>query len=290
MVAASRLVGVRKDLLADPEDASGAFKHGGVVELTKRAGAIRDAIDTFQLGELPATYFQVLGEAKANFAEQVRQSEIGLSGALPGKQVRATELVQSQGVTQGLDESVFEDIEDIYLEKLVTKIFHQGLSFASSFNDFDLAYIFANNEEKIAAFKEARKNKSKLFDELAYTFRFRGKGIRGLIARVRIGQAALNIIDLAVKNPLVLDILEREGYNIAKVWEEAIRGFNIHDPEKLKDPETAEFAKQRQQSREVGRGFAQEQAQLSAEPGVAQGRESLGPSEVEPGNNGEALQ
>jgi len=281
----SNMTVYKPDMMLDPEEAAGGFTYDSNIAINSSANPA-DVVSTIRLGELPQTMFNVYNILDQSFAENLSTNSTALSGALPGKQVRATEVAAAQGTVGALEESVLMDVDDILIEGMILKIFRQGLNLAKSFNDLDLAFIFGQDEERIEQFKELRKSKSKLFEELGYTFRFKGNGLRGIANSARNGQMTMNLLTSALGNPMLIEILERRDWDLSKMLESGVKGMGI-DPDTLKDPKVGELARERQNYREMGRGIADQNGQ----GGQQQQQGAVQPTQretgdTEPGNNG----
>jgi hypothetical protein len=271
---------LRVDALAKPEQVSGGIEPGMTLLVNRSLGAGEKPMETVTTGKVDPYAFQVYGELGRSGTQNMGTNEMNLTGAMSSKQVRATELVQSQNTVQGLFEAIASDIEDLYLEQLILNIFHECLQYAAKLDDEDLLYVFFGNEERAAQFQEL--TPKQIFEELANNFRFKGKGIRGINASAKVGQMLINLISMAVQNPMVGDQLEREGYSIPKILGRVIQGMGI-DVEEFKSLEVAEFSKMRQLIREQAL-MQQEMAQ--GQPQEAQGGQA-GPMDMAEGSEGQ---
>lgn len=291
MKVGSNVTLFKPDLLLDPEAGADGFSYNDNIAVMADAN-LNEIFKTVQIGELNQTMFNVYNILSETFAENVSKNSTALSGAFTGKQVRATEAAQAGNTVAALDESLLIDIDDIMMEGAACKIFRQGLNLASFFNDQDLLYIFANQDkaleaERIEKFKELRKNKKKLFEELGYTFRFRGRGLRGITNRARMGQMTMNLLSSVLGNPMMIEILERNDWDMAAMLDHGVKGMGV-DPKELKNKKVGEMARERQNYRELGRGIADAQGgqQQQADPG-AQNPTQATTGDTMPGNTGE---
>lgn len=252
--AASNMTYYKPDFMLDPEEAADGFSYDSNIAIMPDADP-NSVLGTLRLGDLPPTMFNVHRILSENFAENVSKNSTALSGAATNGATTATESAQAGQTVAALDESILMDVDDVFIEKLIMKIFHQGLNLAKFFNDIDLAYIFSSDEKKIEAFKDLRKSKKKLFEELGYSFRFRGRGLRGISNQARVGQMTMNLLTSVLGNPTLIEILERMDWDLSKMLSMGVKGMGI-DPETLKDAKVGELARERQNFRELGRGVA----------------------------------
>lgn len=290
MKAASNITLYKPDFMEDPEVAAGGFNYDSNIAILPDTDP-KTVLTTASLGQLPPEMFSIYNILSESFAENVAKNSTALSGAFTGKQVRATEVAQAGAAVATMDESILMDVDDVLIEGVITKVFRQGLSLAKFFNDFDLAYIFANNdkakqEERIEAFKKLRKNKNKLFEELAYTFQFRGRGLRGISNQARVAQMTMNLLTSVLGNPMLIEILERNDWDLAEMLATGVKGMGV-DPKTLKNKKVGEMARERQNFREMGRGLADANGQGQQ----AQSRGTVAPTQrvtedVSVGNDG----
>ena len=268
--------------MAKKEQASGGIRYGQTLLQNNQLAPGEKLMETVSTGQVPQGLLAILGIVKAAGSENMRLNEVALSGTLPTKQVRATELVAADQTIQGLFESMVADIEDIYIEQYGKKVFNIMLQNAKLLSDADLDYIFYSNPEKIRAFKEL--SAKEIFDRYSHSFRFRGKGIRSMAQNSRVAQSIANTFSLAAANPIVLDALERQGLDLMKMLEKVLRAQGI-DVEEFIDQQTAEFAQQRQLVREEA--LAQQElqgGQTAQQPGAQNPASGGPPSETEPGS------
>lgn len=233
--------------LADKSQASGGIKYGATLLQNAQLLPGEKLLDTVSTGVVPQGLLQVLGIIKSAGAENLRLNEIALSGNLPGKQVRSTEIVQAQSTIQGLFESICSDLEDDYVSKYAKKAFLLVLQYADLLSDHDLEYIFYGRKDRIEAFQAL--SAKKRYDELANSFRFRGKGLRGIAHNARQAQMLQNIFSMVAANPIILDVFERRGFDPVALFEDILKGMQL-DIEKYLSPDAAVFANVRQLIRE----------------------------------------
>lgn len=258
MKAGINMTAYKPDMFVDPEEAAGGFTYDSNVALMPDANP-SDAIQSIPLGNLPPTMFNVYGILDSAFAENVSKNGPALSGALPGKQVKATEAAIANNTVAALDESILADVEDIGLEVFIRKSFELCLQFAEYFSDEDLDYIFADDIDgragKKEAFKKLARNKAKLFSEFGCTFRFRGTGLRSIVNQNQKAQQMMNLYLSLLGNPASAEDLKMAGVSSVKILESALKAFGS-DPEELKDSKVAENMRELMAFREIGRGIA----------------------------------
>lgn len=242
--------------LADPRQAAGGIKYGMTLLQNNQLAPGEKLLDTVTTGQVPQGLLSVLDRVHSAGAENMRLNEISLTGQLQSKQTRATEIVASGQTIQGLFEAIVGDLEDVYIEKYARKTFLMMLQHAKFLSDKDFQYIFYANDTRIQAFKEALKKPRALFDELANTFEFKGKGVRSLAANAHQAQAIVQLFGFITSNPVILQVFERRGLDVSMMLDDVMKGFHL-DMQRYYNPKTADFAKARQ--------LIQEQALAQAE-------------------------
>jgi len=268
--------------LAEPEQVSDGVREGSTLLQNSNLPPGTSVLETANTGKVPNGLLPILQIVRSAGAENMRLNEVAISGNLPTKQVRATELVASNQTIQGLFESIVQDVEDVYMERYAKKIFNMMLQHSKMLTEEDLSYIFYGNEQRIDTFKGL--SSAEIKKRYGHSFRFRGKGIRTIAANARQGQALIQVFTAAASNPLVLDSFERSGLPPAVLFEKFLRSNNI-DVEELRDPKAAEFAQARQLVREQALAQAEIQGQGQQQaPGTVQPANGPSESETEPGN------
>lgn len=217
--------------LEDPKQVSGGINYNQTILQNNSLAPGEKLIETIKLGSVPQGGFSVLSILSQDLAENVMSNEMNLTGGLASKQVRATEAVQSQQVVQSLADSINFDIDDLLIEALIRQIFCMGLQYSKYLSDDDLMYVFFGDETRAGAFKEATKSPKRIFDELAYAFKFKGRGIKAQVTNARNAQALTNFVSVMFSNPLMAQIMERE-YSLPMIAGNILKGYGI-DPEKI---------------------------------------------------------
>jgi hypothetical protein len=274
---------VKEHGLVDKSQISGGLKYGTTLRQNELLGPGEKLVETASTGQVPSGLLNVLQIVKSAGAENMRLNDISLSGSLPGKQVKATEIASSGQTIQGLFESIVSDLEDIYLEAYLTKSFLMMLQYANLLSDNDLLFVFYGMQDRADKFKAALKSPKKVYDELATAFRFKGKGIRSQAQSLQMSQALVNIFNMVVSNPAVAEMFQRRGLDMTRMFDDVLKGFKI-DIEKYMDPNVANFATMRQLIQEHALAqSANEQAGGQA-PQPTQGQPQLQPGQ--PGQPG----
>lgn len=234
---------IRVSALARPEQVAGGLSYGTDLLVNDSLPPGAKAVETVSTGTVPPDAMQILHQIQRSAAENMMTNEINLSGALPSKQVRATELIQAGNVITGLYESIVGDIEDTFVEPLAEQVFKEMLQYSDYLSDSDLLYIFNGDPQRIEQFKQTSAKQK--YEELAVSFRFRAKGMRSLASNARAAQAINNLFAAVASNPLLVDIIRTE-YSIPKMFKYIVRGNNLDDEELKLSEREKEFERQKQ--------------------------------------------
>lgn len=281
---------VRRDLLEDPRALDGGVKYGAPIYVNQNAMAGQKAIEPVSLGNIPSDVFAIQGVLDKEGAENMSLTEFQLSGSTGGQSAtRATALVQAQNTFEGLFEGIAMDLEDTFLENVIRGVFVNALNYAKYLPDEDLIAVFDGDLERVAQFKELARSPKRLFDAIGGCFRFRGKGIKGLMRNTRMAQSLVQLLSTVGGIPALYQAFER-GYSLEKVLGLLFRGFAIDPAEIRPSAEERALIEQRQ--------LIQEQALAAAQFAGEAGNQSAGakpapapsnPDNFEPGSGaGEA--
>lgn len=255
---------IKEEGLADPTQVSNGIKPGMTLKQNGNLAPGEQLLSSVETGRVSTGSLRVLDLVQSSAAENMNMNQMSLTGNLAQKQVRASELTASQQTVQGLFESFVADIEDMYVEKYATKVFHMMLQYKEFLTTEDLMYVFSGNMERALRFKDA--SAKECFKELGHCFRFRGRGIRTAATNQRRSQMIIQIFSVLVANPLMMDAFERRGLDATKFLEDVLKGEGL-DFRKYLNPEVADFAKQRQLIREESIAQAELQGQNTAQQG-----------------------
>lgn len=219
---------------AKPEQLSDGIKEGMTLFINDSVQDPRLALASARTGEVPADGFQMYQEIKRVVADNFKTNQIDLSGNLPSKQVRATELVQSQQSISSLHDSTAADIEETFVEPLAEECWMELLQHSQHIPDEDLEYAFEGHPlgpDALEVFKDL--SPAERFEEGAQKFRFRGKGVRELANNVKKSQALSQLFAIIGSNPLVQQEILDGGYSIGKMFGQVVKGSGI-DAEEIR--------------------------------------------------------
>lgn len=300
---------VRAAWLTDPSQVEGGIDADDTIFINELAPPNAEAIQTIKTGEVPNEVLSIYNLCGSVFAENVFQNEISLSGSLPDKAVKATEVAQAGASIQGIFESIASDFEASFLEPLIEEIWCEILQNADQVDDDLLMAAFEGHEmlmyvakqrkdldpDKLKAvlieeFKNLKKDKR--FEYAADAFKFKGKGIRSIAASAQKMQQYQGLLSIAGQNPQLLEQIQ-QGVSIPKLFKQLVKsaGLDLEEidltPEEIEQQFTIQRIKEeilQKASMEGGQGQpAPAQGNAAVSPGNAPGI----PEGMEPGNNGQ---
>jgi|TARA_Y100000310_G_scaffold220119_1_gene221589 hypothetical protein len=189
---------LRTDDLEDPRQVADGIQQGDTLTVKNTLPHNAKVLETVSEGEVPRDAMAVLEMLERQFAKSALSSELKL-GALPPKQVKATEVIelsQSQAVT--LD-AIIGDIERGLIAKTLRKCFLtiiQNMSDVASDRVIDAIGI-------TAAFKLSRMSPAERFAVFAGGCSFHVNGLSAVLAKVRDFQKLMALLQAVITNPLM---------------------------------------------------------------------------------------
>lgn len=281
---------VRRDLLEDPRALDGGFKPGKPVFVTGNALPGQKVVDPVSLGNIPADVFTIQRVLDQEGAENMSLTEFQLSGSAGGQSAtRATALVQAQNTFEGLFEGIAMDLEDTFLENVIRGVFVNALNYAKYLPDEDILAVYMGDVERATQFKALAKSPKKLFDAVGGCFRFRGKGIKGLMRNTRMAQSLVQLLSTVGGIPALYQSFER-SYSFDKILGLLFRGFAIDPAEIRPSAQEQALIEQRQLIQE--QALAQAQFMGQGQAGGAGPKPAPSPSnpeDFEPGSGAEGM-
>lgn len=266
---------LRIDELERPEQVSDGIAQGDTLLIKSTVPHNVKVLEKVVEGEIPSDAMAIFELMNREFTTAALSNELKM-GALPPKQVRATEVVelsQSQAVTT---DSIVADIE---LE-LVTKALRKAwLTILQNLDDASAATIVAAIGER-AALQLSQMSPAERFAAFAHVCQFKVFGLSALLAKVRDFQKIMALMQSISANPLLLQAFFRK-YSPDKLIAHIMRTLSIN-PEQMEADEE-EMArkpadlKQLQQFQELQKGTQGAGGQQNPDPGS--GEQSL-PAEI----------
>jgi hypothetical protein len=217
---------VRIDDMEDPSHASGGFPQGETIAVKNTLPHGQKVLEKVAEGEVPGDSMAVLEMLSREFAASALSSELKL-GALPAKQVRATEIVelsQSQAIT--LD-GIIADIEQ-NVETVLELIW---LTVLQNIDDFSGHAILSAIGPR-AAFALGSMTPEERFKTYANNpCAFKVHGLSAMLARTRDFQKFMALLQAVTTNPLLFQAFFKK-YSPDKVLNHMMKMLGIN-PERI---------------------------------------------------------
>jgi len=233
--AAHNVTWYRKSWIADKRVLSGGIRDGDQVAIDDTCPPNATPIGTVKTGEVPQEVFVMQQTLDRAFAENVISNQIDLSGSLPGKQVRATEVASASTAISDVFDSMSGDIEHDLIEPLAEEALYEIIQNIDDMDQEEVKSCFEDRQDLAEQF--LKMSPKKRFEQVAGTFKFGGKGLHGLIANQAKGQMMVNLLSTIMSNPMTQQATESQ-ISPVKIIREIAKGFGM-DIEELK-PSQAE--------------------------------------------------
>lgn len=255
----------RSDWIEDKRFLTGGIKDGDQVGIDSSAPANAVPIGVVTTGKVPQDAFIMQGNLDRAFAENVISNQIDLSGNLPGKQVRSTELVQASTAIGDIFDSLSGDIEKDLIVPLAEECLYEIIQNIDEMDEDDVKSCFEDRQDLADAFLKL--SPKQRFEQISGTLKFAGKGLHGLIANQAKAQALINLVSTITSNPVTQQAVET-SISTPKLIREIAKGLGLNIEEIEPSQEEKQAIQQRHQIQE--QALAMMQAQGSGVSGQAQ--------------------
>lgn len=232
---AHNLTWYRRSWIADKKKASGGFRYGDSVPINDDMPINGTPMGTLESGKVPQGALQVLQSiVKPAFAENVFTNQLDLSGNMPSKQVRATEVVTANEAIGDIFDSLAQDVEEELIEPFLLECFLEIMQNSKDLSEEEILAAYGPGAELLAQ-QFMKMTPQERFAEAANSFRFVAKGLRGQISSATRAQAALNLLNTLTANPITAQKIE-STISIAKLSSLIIKGMGFDMEEVTTDP------------------------------------------------------
>lgn len=244
----------------DRRQASGGLRDGSHIVIDDAFPHGADPMGVLKTGSVPQEAFEMYQSLDRVFAENVISNSIDLSGNLPGKQVRSTELVQASGAISDVFSSMASDLGDEVIEPLAEECLYEIIQHIDEMDEDEVRSCFEDRQDLAEQF--LKMTPKQRFEQVAGMFRFRGKDFSSIIANQAKAQAMINLLSTLNANPQTQQIVETD-LSVAKLVKQIVKGLGLDMEELAPSPEEQDMIKQKQLIREQ----ALAQAQLESQQG-----------------------
>lgn len=228
---------IRLEDLEDPSQVGGGVPQGATLAVKPTLPVGGKVIERVIEGDVPQDAFAIFGALNQEFAQAVLTNEIKM-GAIPKKEVRATEVIeasQSQAIT--LD-GIVADLENNVINKLLEKAW---LTVLQNADDFPQEVLLGQIDRRVGLIL-MRASPAERFALFAGMAKFNCFGLSATMAQAREFQKMMAIVQVILQNPLTLQAFMKR-FSADKTIDSIFRMMNFNPEQIMKSQEemTAEF-------------------------------------------------
>jgi hypothetical protein len=206
---------------------------------------------------------------------------------MPAKQVRSTEIVAANSAISDVFDAMAADIEDIFIESLAIECFYEIMQHVDEMDPDEVKSWFGGDQDKAEQFL-AMSTKDR-FADIEGSFKFYGRGLKGLMANAAKAQACINFLNTLTANPITAQQVESQ-ISTAKLGLVIARGLGLDLEEIQPDAQERALIEQKQAIREQAIAQAELMGNQTGAPaqggGVSQRSQ---PSPEQPGNGQQGM-
>lgn len=221
---------VRPDVMENPEEITDGIPQGFSAVLkpgTPTGQQWYERVDTPGEVREGLGVFQAVSQAHQK-ATAVPDIKIG---ALPPKQVLATEIAQVVESTSTIFEGVARDFEDRWMERVLGKIWKVQWQHLDDFSPGELLGVLGTRNALLLQ----RMLPEERFALMVPSWRFRVFGIRAILNRAKDFQKIVTFLELLGKNEVLAAAFEQE-FSVQKLLAHIVKTLDI-DPDELRRDE-----------------------------------------------------
>ena len=219
----------RVDWMEDPSQASDGLAPTDVIlanSSTPPGGKVVERVDTGGLSEEAIAIFDL---TTREFRESVLSSDLRV-GAIPNKEVTATEVLESSNSITSIFTGVSKVLELNFIEPVVEKSWMTMLQHMDDMDDAEVKNILG---EERAALIQAMTPEQR-FAESALGFKFKIFGISRTLAKTKDFRKLTALLQTISSSEVFIESYLQMGFTFGNMLEQIMRALDI-DTEKLKD-------------------------------------------------------
>lgn len=221
---------VRTSMLEDERQISGGIPQNATLVLNETAPSDAKVVEIVASGNVPAEALAVMNlttqeHNAASLANDLRQ------GAIPTKNVKATEVMAADQSANVMMDSISSEIERNVIDPLLRKAWFTIIQYADEISAEDVVEIIGLQ----AAYAFARMSPAERYVALARVG-FKANGIAATTARARDFQKLMAGVQLATTNPLLLESFVRR-FSADKLLDTMFKMLNINPDDMSLTPE-----------------------------------------------------
>lgn len=198
-------------------------------------------VETVSEGKVPPEAMGMMNLLDKTFDISALTSELK-QGLLPTKEVKATEIIQSQESQAVTIDSVVRDVEKLLIEPLLRKSFLNLLQHAE---DLEAESVVASIGRRTALVL-SRMSPEERYATFAHTCQFKVFGLSATLAKARESQKLMALTAMVNQNPLLLQAFVKR-FSADKLLTQHLRSLNIDPTLIQKTPEEMQQTPQQMQ-------------------------------------------
>lgn len=224
---------VRLDDMDDPNQVSGGIQQGMTIAVKSTLPIGGKVVETVSDGQVPQDAMAIFEFLNREFTMAAMTNELKL-GSLPGKEVRATEVMEASSSQAVTLDGILADVEASFITPMLRKAFLTLLQNADSIPERDM---LATTSKRLALIlmRSAPAERYALF---AGGIRFRAHGLSATMARARDFQRMMALMQASTSNPLLFQAFAQK-FSPAKILDRMMKALNINPEDIEMDPEEA---------------------------------------------------
>lgn len=194
---------VRPDIMESPEEIADGIPQGYTAVLKPNVPQGHKFYERVDNGEAPQISLEGLNRVESYINEGLATPDTKL-GALPSRQVKATEVVQAMQASGSLFEGMAARFEDTWLEPMFEKAWKIIVQYIPDFLEEELVQILG---DRMALTLTSMSDRERW--DLIANAKFKVRGLRGVASRERTFNKYMNIANLLFTAPQALDVFGR---------------------------------------------------------------------------------
>lgn len=254
---------IRPDWLEDPRQASGGLPQGMTLVVNDSAPPDAKVLQQVSTGEIPPEAMAMYNLLDKEFNSAALTNDIKL-GALPSKQVKATEVLEASQNSAATLDAIISDFEE-YITQIIRK---SWITILQNTDHLNVADIDSSAGRRVAL-TLSRLTPKERFDSMGSLGALKVFGISASIARARDFQKLMALLQIIQQNPLLLNAFHKK-YSEDKIISHAMNLINLKTDLIERSPEELKRAEQETRQAQVlnSSGVSQPQAQATGEAGT----------------------
>ncbi len=212
----------RADWIDNADEMSDGIPQGWTAIVNDQAPPGAKVLEQVSTGNIPPEALQMYSITDREFNASALTNDIKM-GMLPPKQVKATEIVESQQSSAVTLDSIAADIELNVIVPILEKSWFCILQYADEMSVMELSRSLGLEEMLMLA----RMSPAERFADLGAQTNFKATGLSGTLARLRDFQRLMAVLQAVSANPVMAAQFWQE-YSSSKIVRQIFRQLNLN--------------------------------------------------------------